>query len=99
VIVIGLTFGLVGVLAVEGPLFSLPKTFLSGTGAASGIAFLNTIGSLGRFLGPYVVGVLRQNTGDYGLGMVAIAGCLVMSAVIVLFLGRSMAARKVQAAP
>jgi len=99
VIVIGLTFGLVGVLAVEGPLFSLPKTFLSGTGAASGIAFLNTIGSLGRFLGPYVVGVLRQNTGDYGSGMVAIAGCLVMSAVIVLFLGRSMAARKVQAAP
>jgi ACS family tartrate transporter-like MFS transporter len=98
VVVIGLTVGLIGALAIEGPLFSLPKTFLTGAGAASGIAFLNTIGSLGRFLGPYVVGVLRQNTGNYSAGMVAIAGCLLMSAVVALLLGRSMATRKVQAA-
>jgi ACS family tartrate transporter-like MFS transporter len=98
VVVIGLTVGLIGALAIEGPLFSLPKTFLTGAGAASGIAFLNTIGSLGRFLGPYVVGVLRLITGNYSAGMVAIAGCLLMSAVVALLLGRSMATRKVQAA-
>lgn len=95
VVLVGLTLGLIGILAIEGPLFSLPKTFLGGTAAAGGIALLNTIGSLGRFFGPYVIGILRQSTGDYSSGMAAIAACLVMSAVIVLVLGRVMAARKV----
>ena len=96
VVLAGLTLGLIGILAIEGPLFSLPKTFLSGAGAAGGIAFLNTLGSLGRFLGPTVVGILRQNTGGYGSGMATIAACLVMSAIVVLMLGRSMAARKLR---
>jgi ACS family tartrate transporter-like MFS transporter len=90
----GLTVGLVGILSCEGPLFSLPKAFLSGAAAASGIAFFNTIASLGRFLGPYVIGVLRGNTGDYGAGMLATAAVLATSIVIVLAFRRSPALRR-----
>ena len=48
VVLIGLACALVGLLAVDGPLFALPRTFLSGAAAASGIALLNFFGSLGR---------------------------------------------------
>jgi MFS transporter, ACS family, tartrate transporter len=95
-IMAGLIVGLIGILSVEGPLFSLPKTFLTGTGAAAGLAFLNTIGSLGRFLGPTVVGMLRGGSDGFGSGMAAIAVCLVLSALIVLTVGRSIMVPKVR---
>jgi ACS family tartrate transporter-like MFS transporter len=94
VVVAGVTVGLIGILSCEGPLFSLPKMFLSGAAAASGIAFYNTLGSIGRFLGPYVIGVLRGNTGDYGAGMLATAAVLAMSIAIVLAFRRSPVMRR-----
>lgn len=90
---VGLTFGLVGTLSLPGPLFSLPSSFLSGAAAAGAIALVNSMGTLGRFLGPTVVGVFRQESGTYASGMAALALGLVMSAAIVLTFGRRMAPR------
>src|SRR5207253_2041328 len=62
---VALTISLVGTLAYNGPFFLLPATFLAGTAAAGGIGFVNSIGSLGRFIGPWLVGVLREESGGY----------------------------------
>jgi MFS transporter, ACS family, tartrate transporter len=93
---LSLTLSLVGTLAYNGPFFSLPATFLAGTAAAGGIGFINTIGSLGRFIGPAVVGALKQQTGTYSSAMAALASAMMISAVIVLVMGRRMAVRKLR---
>src|SRR5258706_7613144 len=96
VILLALTVSLVGTLAYNGPFFMLPSTFLAGTAAAGGIGFVNTIGSIGRILGPSSVGVLKEATGGYAAPMAALAVAMLMSALIVLGLGRIMAIRKVR---
>ena len=97
IVLIGLTCGVVGLLALDGPLFSLPRTFLTGAAAASGIALLNSIGTLGRFIGPYFVGYLREVTGGFAAGMIATAMSMTLAAGIVLILGRMLSAHKLQA--
>jgi ACS family tartrate transporter-like MFS transporter len=98
IVLFGLTCGLVGLLALDGPLFSLPRTFLTGAAAASGIALLNSIGTLGRFIGPYIVGYLREETGGFAAGMIATAVSMALAAGIVVILGRMIAARSVHVA-
>ena len=93
---LALAVSLIGTLAYNGPFFSLPATFLAGTAAAGGIGFINTIGSLGRFIGPAVVGVLKQQSGTYSSAMAALASAMLVSSLIVLVLGRRMAVRKLR---
>jgi ACS family tartrate transporter-like MFS transporter len=81
----------VGIHAAFGPFFCLPSSFLSGPAAAGGIALITTISNFGGFLGPTVIGVLREGTGDYGAGMFVMALGMAMSAAVVLALGRAMA--------
>ena len=90
-----ITCAAVGVLAAHPPLWSLPSSFLGGTGAAGGIGLVNSIGGLGGFLGPYVIGALKEDTGSYSGGMLALSMALLVSVAIMLGLGRAMAARRV----
>ena len=53
----------------QGPLWSLPATFLEGRSAAAGIAAINMIGITGGFLGPYFIGFAKDLTGDYQRGL------------------------------
>ena len=92
-VLVGLALGLVGTLSIPGPLFSLPSSFLGGTAVAGAIALVNAMGSLGRFLGPTVVGAFKQGSETYASGMVALAIALAMSAAIALTLGRMMQRR------
>ena len=84
---------LIGLLAIDGPFFTLPSSFLSGAAMAGGIALINSVGSLGGFLGPVLIGVLRDQTGGYAAGMIALAIALIFAAIAVLALGRTMTAR------
>jgi ACS family tartrate transporter-like MFS transporter len=97
-VLLGLTFAVIGPLAVISPTFMLVSSFVRGTGAASAIALQNTGASFAGFVGPAVFGVLRERTGDFTSGMLILATGLVISAAIVLALGRAMAARKVRVA-
>jgi ACS family tartrate transporter-like MFS transporter len=90
---LALTLAMAGVLAVISPYFALPSSFLRGPAAAGGIALINMIVSLGGFVGPTLIGVLRQETGGYAAGMAALAVGLLVSALIVLAVGRAMAPR------
>jgi MFS transporter, ACS family, tartrate transporter len=62
----------------------LPTAFLSGTSAAGGIAMINSIGNLGGFVGPYVMGTLKDLTGDYSLGLRLLAAAFVCGGLLAL---------------
>jgi ACS family tartrate transporter-like MFS transporter len=79
-------FGFFAVLPV---FWTLPTTFLSGTGAAAGIAAVNSIGNLGGFFGPKVFGWLKDSTGGDYASLMFLAGCAILGAVIVLILGHN----------
>jgi ACS family tartrate transporter-like MFS transporter len=95
-VLLALTVAVVGIGSTLGPFWGLPSSFLGAMGAAGGIAFVNSIGSLGGFLAPTVIGILREQTGDYAAAMFVLAMGLLVSTGFVLALGRMMSAMKVQ---
>jgi len=86
---LALTVAAVGDLGTRGPFWSLPTRFLAGTAAAGGIGLINTLGSLGGFVGPYAVGLVRQLTGGFAGGLVFLAALLLLAAVAALQLRRA----------
>ena len=69
-----------------GPFWSLPNDFLTGAAAASGIALISSIGSLGGFVGPSLVGAAANGPGGIYRGL-AIAGVsFLVSAALALLL-------------
>ena len=54
----------IGIEGFFGPFWSLPGEYLTGIGAASGIALINSVGNLGGFAGPYLLGVVARQSGS-----------------------------------
>lgn len=84
-----LTVAAVGDLGSRGPFWALPGRFLTGSSLAAGIALINTLGSVGGFVGPYAVGLVKDATGSFSYGMLLLALLLLGSAVATLWLRRS----------
>lgn len=72
-----------GVLTCAPLFWSLPTAFLSGTGAAAGIAVINSVGNLAGFVSPYMIGYLKDLTHSTQVGMYVLAGMLVLGAFLV----------------
>jgi ACS family tartrate transporter-like MFS transporter len=89
-----LCFAGFGFFAVLPVFWTLPTAFLSGTGAAAGIAAVNSIGNLGGFFGPKVFGLLKDYTGGNVASLMFLASTAVIGAVIVLVLGHDPALEK-----
>lgn len=71
------------------PLFwSLPPMVLTGTAAAAGLAFINSVGNLAGFAGPYAIGWISESTGSAIWGLLLVAGLTVLGAVIGFVLSR-----------
>jgi ACS family tartrate transporter-like MFS transporter len=85
---IGLSLAAIGIFSAIPVFWSLPTAFLSGTAAAGGIALINSLGNLGGFIGPYLIGRLRDATGDFTSSLLAVAGLLVGSAALAVSLRR-----------
>ncbi len=83
---------LVGALAVLGggvvasiPTFwTLPPKILTGAGAASGIALINTLGQVGGIVSPIMVGSVKDLTGSTTLALFVIGSLCVFCAVLLL---------------
>lgn len=88
-----LSFAVLGIYSVVGPFFSLPGEFLTGYSAASGIALITSVTNLGGFVGPYVVGFIRQRTGSFYGGLFFAGFSLFACATLVLLLPRKAPAR------
>jgi ACS family tartrate transporter-like MFS transporter len=78
-----------GVLGWLGPFWSLPTAFLQEQAAAGGIALINSMGAVGGFVGPYLIGETKQRTGSFTPGLLILALSLVGGVVIVLGLRRA----------
>lgn len=96
-VLVALAFTTAGVLSALSPINCLLKSFLKGPAAASGLALYNSVGNLGGFLGPYIIGGLKETTGGYSIGMAAIAIVLALAALIVIAVGRALAPRPAMA--
>jgi ACS family tartrate transporter-like MFS transporter len=87
-VLIALAFAAIGICATLAPFWAMPPQFLSGRGAAAGIAAINAVGNLGGFIGPYAVGWALAVTGSYAGGMAILSLSLLAGAGLVLATGR-----------
>jgi nitrate/nitrite transporter NarK len=81
-----LCFAQIGVSAVPPMFWPLPASFLTGASAAAGIAAINSLGNLSGFAGPYAMGYLKDLTGSFTAGLLLLAGCALVGAVVVVLL-------------
>ena len=88
-VVAALTLVNIGISSAKPPLWAMPTMFLSGSAAAAGIATINSIGNLGGFAGPAIIGWIKDITGSFLGGLYFVSGLLVLSAVLTLVLSGS----------
>ena len=73
-----------GIYAYLPGFWTLPTSFLSGTAAAASIGLINSIGNLGGYAGPYVVGYLSTSTGSFFWGVLYLSLSALVAAGLVL---------------
>ncbi|MBN3756127.1 MFS transporter [Paraburkholderia sp. Tr-20389] len=83
---VGITLALIGTIAGRTIFYTLPARFLSGQAAAGGLALINSIGALGGFAGPYLVGYLKDSFGTFTAGMFGLAVVLLITTMLTLSL-------------
>jgi MFS transporter, ACS family, tartrate transporter len=79
---VGMSIAAMGFYGSKGPFFAMPPMFLSGAGLAAGIAWINSIGNLGGFFGPWYVGVMKDLTGNYAGGLYGLALLGLIAAIV-----------------
>jgi len=82
----GLTAAVVGTNTARAILWTIPTRFLSGIGAAGGLALINSVGTIGGFVGPSIMGLLKDATGSFNTGLLALSGFLFVSTVLAFML-------------
>jgi len=82
--ILAISVAVLGVFSMMGPFWAMPTSLLSGTAAAAGIAFVNSVGNLGGFVGPYVIGLVRTSTGQFKGGLLLVSVALAASGAVAL---------------
>jgi ACS family tartrate transporter-like MFS transporter len=82
---VGMTIAACGFYGSKGPFWAMPGMFLTGPAAAAGIAWINSIGNLGGFFGPWYVGFMKDATGSYTGGLYGLALFGFIAAAITAF--------------
>jgi ACS family tartrate transporter-like MFS transporter len=82
---VGMSIAAIGFYGTKGPFWSIPTMWLTGSAAAAGIAWINSVGNLGGFFGPTLVGWAKNVTGSFAGGLYALAVCALISALVSLF--------------
>jgi len=83
-VVTAISLSVLGINGMLGPFWAMPSSFLTGVTASAGIAMINSIGNLGGFVGPYVLGVARSSSGNFRSGLFLLAAAMGIGAVLVL---------------
>jgi MFS family permease len=88
--IVALTLVTCGLLSWVVTFWSLPTAFLSGTAAAAGIAWINSVGNLGGHFGPDMIGRIRMATGGASeAAFFTLAGVALLGAVIIVLLPKT----------
>jgi MFS transporter, ACS family, tartrate transporter len=85
--IVGMSMGMLGAQSMSGPFWAMANSGLSGTAASASIAVINSVGNLGGFFGPYIIGLARSDNGDFRDGLLAIGTTLAACAGIAVFVG------------
>src|SRR3984957_14396387 len=81
----GMSIAAVGFYGSKGPFWAVPPMFLTGTAAAAAIAWIDSLGNLGGFFGPWYVGVMKDVTGSFSGGLYGLALLGLISALVCAF--------------
>ncbi|HEX8766605.1 MAG TPA: MFS transporter [Candidatus Acidoferrum sp.] len=83
----------IGYCSSLSPFWAMPSEFLTGFSAASGIAFINSVGNLGGFFGPSMVGFITQKTGTLYGGLAFAGVSMLVAALLVMLLPKAASVR------
>jgi cyanate permease len=89
VVFIGL--GAVGIWSALGVFWTIPQQLFTGTASAGCLALINSIGNLGGFAGPYMMGLAKGLTGSFSTGLMGLAMFLIAGAIAAVWLKRASA--------
>jgi ACS family tartrate transporter-like MFS transporter len=81
----GICLGAAGIWSANTVFWTLPASFLTGAAAAAGIGLINAVGNLGGFVGPYMIGWIRESFGGFGPAMFCLAAFLTVHGVVTYF--------------
>jgi ACS family tartrate transporter-like MFS transporter len=90
--VVSISIAAAGTFAIVPIFWTLPTALLSGAAAAGTIALINSLGNLGGFAGPFLIGWIKDATGSFTWGLLVAAGGVLMTGIIALRLGHDSAA-------
>ncbi len=76
----------IGIYCFFSPFWTLPAVFLTGSAAAAGIAAVNSVGNIGGFVGPSLIGYIVAATGRTEGGLVVIGACLILCSILTLLI-------------
>jgi MFS transporter, ACS family, tartrate transporter len=76
------TVALIGINAARAIFWTIPGRFLTGIASAGGLAFINSVGTAGGFVGPALMGWLKDRTNSFSAGLLAMAGFLLVSTAL-----------------
>jgi ACS family tartrate transporter-like MFS transporter len=82
----------IGLYGSKPAFWPMPSLFLTGTAAAGGIAMVNSIGNLGGYFGPFIVGWIKDSTGSFEAGLYFLAASALASGIIAYFAVQTSAA-------
>jgi len=74
----------VGIMGMAGPFWALPASRLRGIALAVGIPLVSSVGNLGGFTGPYIVGWAQRATGHFAGSLIILAGLATLGVVVAL---------------
>ena len=77
----------IGIMCYQSTFWPIPSSFLTGSAAAGGLAIIVSIGNLGGFVGPYLIGVIRQSTDSFSWALISVAACLTLAAILIRVVG------------
>jgi MFS transporter, ACS family, tartrate transporter len=86
---LGMSAATIGIYGSRAAFWPMPSLFLTGTAAAGAIAMINAVGNLGGYLGPFIVGWIKDSTGSFQAGLYFLAACSFGCAVITFFAARA----------
>jgi len=86
---VGVSAATVGIYGSRAAFWPMPSIFLTGTAAAGAIALINAVGNLGGYVGPFIVGWIKDSTNSFQVGLYFLAVCSLGCAVITYFAARA----------
>ncbi|WP_407672429.1 MFS transporter [Noviherbaspirillum pedocola] len=84
---LAITLTVSAILSFQATFWAIPSSFLTGRAAAGGLALIVSIGNLGGFVGPSMIGFIRQATNSFTVPLLSVAGALLIGACAMLLLG------------